>query len=647
MCFAAKWVLALVCGSAILCLSGCGGASSPGKTGNSGNSSAQQAQLNVSVTGSGGGAVSSSPPGITCGQTCSATFNGGTSVTLTATPSSGNSFSGWSGACSGTSATCTIVLNSATSAAAAGFAAAAAPRLTVSETGSGTGTVTSNPAGINCGPTCAAAFATGTTVTLTAAPNPGFVFTGWSGGCSGTDTCTVALNADTSVPATFVGGSLQSVNHIIFMAQENRGFLHYFGALPKYWADNGYTAEQFDGLPQFNTTAGPPPTNPGCDPAFPPPSGCHFDTNNMVQSFHMVNKCVENVLPFWDYSHIDFNFMDPVSGTATLDGFVYNAANEARGSNFSDVNGMRAMGYYTGDDLNYYYFMVSNFGTSDRWFSPVMTQTQPNRMYLLSATSAGHIRPLEGSPLLTNKTIFQALQEAGISWKVYVSDPVAGPNLIPGSAMSMFSFAYKFPQNFVPASNFMTDAANGTLPQVAMIEPGYSSGNDEHPFENAQEPGGSVETGARYVSGFINALMRSPSWKDSVFMLTWDEFGGFYDDVAPQPTVSPDGIPPVDLGNAICSRSTGPTCDFVYTGYRLPLIVVSPFSKKHYVSHTVADYTAILKFIESRFNLPSLTARDAAQMDMTEFFDFSDAPWSTPPSPPVQFKNGPCLDTLP
>jgi len=119
--------------------------------------------------------------------------------------------------------------------------------------------------------------------------------------------------------------------------------------------------------------------------------------------------------------------------------------------------------------------------------------------------------------------------------------------------------------------------------------------------------------------------------------------------VPPQPAVSPDGIKPSDLmAGDICTNGTGPTCDFVYTGYRVPLIVISPFSKKNYVSHTVADYTAWLKLVETRFNLPSLTKRDAAQMDMTEFFDFQDVPWSTPPTPPVQPTNGACyLDKLP
>jgi len=98
----------------------------------------------------------------------------------------------------------------------------------------------------------------------------------------------------------------------------------------------------------------------------------------------------------------------------------------------------------------------------------------------------------------------------------------------------------------------------------------------------------------------------------------------------------------------ICTYSTGPTCDFVYTGYRVPLIVISPFSRMNYVSHTVMDYTAWLKLVETRFGIPSLTQRDAAQPDMTEFFDFQNIPRQTPPTPPKPPVTGPCyLDHLP
>jgi phospholipase C len=188
----------------------------------------------------------------------------------------------------------------------------------------------------------------------------------------------------------------------------------------------------------------------------------------------------------------------------------------------------------------------------------------------------------------------------------------------------------------LPATQFLSDAQGGTLPSVAFIEGGYDSGRDEHPDNN-------VQTGAAYAASLINGFMASPSWSDSVFILTYDEAGGLYDHVAPQTAVNPDGIAPVDLNPGdICTSGGGSNCDFNVTGFRVPLIVISPFSKKNYVSHTVADYTAILKLIETRFNVPALTKRDAAQMDMTEFFDFPDEPWATPPSPPAQLTNGTC-----
>ena len=170
-----------------------------------------------------------------------------------------------------------------------------------------------------------------------------------------------------------------------------------------------------------------------------------------------------------------------------------------------------------------------------------------------------------------------------------------------------------------------------------MIESGYSSGKDEHPDNN-------VQTGAAYVSSLINPLMGSVSWKDSVFILTFDEGGGTYDHVPPQPAKQPDGVPPSDLlPTDICAGNTEDICDFKFTGFRVPLIIVSPFTRKNYVSHPTADYTAILKLIETRFKLQPLTNRDAAQIDMTEFFDFKNIPWATPPANvPPQVTTGVC-----
>jgi phospholipase C len=302
--------------------------------------------------------------------------------------------------------------------------------------------------------------------------------------------------------------------------------------------------------------------------------------------------------------------------------------------------------------------MASNFATSDRWFSPVMTRTSPNRMYLLGGTSQGHVYPLHSpDPQLSGPMIFQLLQDKGISWKIYVHPDATGCT----TASCLYAMSYvqnftygntilqQFPQNIVPTSQFITDSQNGTLPQVAMIEPPSNVGLDEHPADDDSVPCCSIQAGASFVASLVNALMTGPSWKDSAFILTWDEYGGFYDHVPPQPAVSPDGIKPSDLLQGdVCTIVSGPTCDFTYTGFRVPLIVISPFAKRHYVSHTVSDYTAIPKFIETRFGLSSLSARDAAQMDMTEFFDFSNPPWMTPPAPPTQDTSKPCyLDQLP
>ena len=625
--------------------------------------------------GTGSGTVSSNPGGISCQPTCSASFSTGTLVTLTATPAANSYFAGWGGACSGTSPTCNVTL-SANQLVAATFNAT--PVLTVTLGGNGTGAVSSNPAGINCPQTCNASFPPNTQVTLTETPGQNSTFVGWSGGgCSGTNsTCTVTMSADQQVTATFTPQNLTALNHIIFLAQENRSFDHYFGALRGYWAQNGYPDESFDGLPQFNPTSGipplygPPPTNPGCDPTLPPPADCKFDPANPVTSYHLITQCIENPSPSWNESHVDWDYYDQVGNQpATLNGFVWTAAHDARAIKFNDTDGIRAMGYYDGGDLNYYYFMASKFATSDRWFSPVMTRTAPNREYQVAATSQGDAYPVgtdqQDSHLLTAPTIFQELQAAGISWKIYVNpiNSKCPPPYTDKACLLTLSYVQNFewgqtiptqyPNNLATIgflhSDFENDLENGTLPQVAQIEPATDAGLDEHPSDSDAVPS-RTQDGANYVSTVINGLMGSNYWKDSAFILTFDEMGGLYDHVPPQPAVSPDGIKPVDLlpGDVCTTPPTGPLCDFVYTGYRVPLIVVSPYTQKNYVSHTVADTTAILKLIEARFNVPALTKRDAAQMDMTEFFDFTNPVWLTPPNPPFQNVGNACyLDHLP
>jgi phospholipase C len=146
----------------------------------------------------------------------------------------------------------------------------------------------------------------------------------------------------------------------------------------------------------------------------------------------------------------------------------------------------------------------------------------------------------------------------------------------------------------------------------------------------------------------INALMQSPSWKDSVFFLMYDENGGLYDHVPPPTSVpNPDGIMPTDLFTKDMDGYDDPPGDFTRYGFRVPNIVISPFVKKNYVSHAITDSTGVLKFIETRFGLPNLNKRDAYASDMTDFFDFANVPWAMPPTPPSQPTNGPCYDGLP
>jgi phospholipase C len=549
-------------------------------------------------------------------------------------------------------------------------------QLTVTSAGTGTGTIASTPAGINCQQSCTASFPKGTGVVLTATPEEGASFAGWSGGCTGKGTCNLTLAASTAVTSTFEQGTagITSIQHIIFFAQENRSLDNYFGAMREYWKENGIPDQSFDGLPQFNPTSGaaplygPPPAIPGCNPTSPYPGTCIWDPSNTVASFHMISICNENTSPSWQEAHNDWDYTDPV-GTrpAKNNGFVHTAAGDARdnpGHPFYDTNGIRAMGYWDGTDMNYDYFMASNFATSDRFFQPVLARTEVNRSYIDAATSQGDAlqqgADAQDEALHTAHPIWEELQNAGISWKVYInpeSTSCAGPPyqascLAKTVAFDEFTYSKTaladFPQNIAPISEYFSDLENGTLPQVAEIYAASDAGLDEH-GSDTDAHATNVQDGARYTSTLINALMESSSWEDSAFIFFFDESGGLYDHVAPQPTVSPDGIPPMDLKPGyICTGKTGPICNFTYTGYRIPMTVISPYAKKNYVSHTVMDSTAILKFIETRFNLPALNKRDAAQPDMTEFFDFNNPPWMSPPTPPAQKVSNPCyLNKLP
>ena len=237
------------------------------------------------------------------------------------------------------------------------------------------------------------------------------------------------------------------------------------------------------------------------------------------------------------------------------------------------------------------------------------------------------------------------------------------PSSVVGDSTNSFCID---PTHIAPLSQYFTDLANDALPSFVFIEAGYGT-DDEHPGS-----GNSVLSGQVQVAKIVNAFMNSSSWKDSVFFLSYDEGGGPYDHVPPVPghsndftdaslgsipdissiAVNPDSynpcVPPggtptthCDLGSSDpgANPQDAPAVDgfAAQLGFRLPNMVISPFVRRHYVSHIPMDHTAVIKFVEDRFIGPSahLTARDAAQPDLLNFFDFTNVPWATPPTPPA------------
>jgi uncharacterized repeat protein (TIGR02543 family) len=200
--------------------------------------------LTVTKSGTGSGTVTSNPAGIDCGSDCSENYDHGTTVTLIASASTGSTFTGWSGGCSGTGA-CVVTMD-ATQSVTATFALNNYT-LTVTKAGTGAGTVTSSPAGINCGGTCSAAFTYGTGVTLTASPANGSTFAGWSGACTGTGVCNVTLNTNQAVQALFTASGVMTDR--IGVKRGNQWYLDYNGSGTWNSGDRVYTFGMAGDLP--------------------------------------------------------------------------------------------------------------------------------------------------------------------------------------------------------------------------------------------------------------------------------------------------------------------------------------------------------------------------------------------------------------
>jgi len=445
-------------------------------------------------------------------------------------------------------------------------------------------------------------------------------------------------------------GPIGAVNHIVIVMQENHSFDNYFGALPyalggPYHSGHPCAANDHtcvDGLDCLRAGSNYTCTNSNLD-----------DDNSHPTAFHDADYCIEPDLDHsWQGSHMEANFDSPAGALlmSPNDGFVrVNDLTEQVDSGESATDD-DTIGFYNEDDLPFYYYLAQNFAMNDSYHCSLLGQTFPNRSYEVAATSFVHVTtaeiipPAAGYKPITG-TIYDLLDNAAVNWKDYYS-------LLPYS----FIFRPGSP-NGVPLATFFTDAAAGMLPPVSFVDSVQLGAN-----ENDEHPPTDIRKGQQFVSDVINAVRNSPNWADTVIFFTYDEHGGYYDHVAPPAAsqgsnLNPDGInpgqcadnsnPPASTmpgGGQQCSSSqsdVGDICpgftptgaypancaNFNQLGFRVPFVVVSPFAKPGYVSHTVGDHTSMLAFIEKRFlSSAFMTARDQNADTLEDMFDFTNSP---------------------
>ena len=270
------------------------------------------------------------------------------------------------------------------------------------------------------------------------------------------------------------------------------------------------------------------------------------------------------------------------------------------------------MWFWDRDALPTTYSLAATFPIGQRYFGSVLAQTYPNRRFFFTGTASGTIatNTVTFSTPAPNGTIFDRLDQFGIDWKDYYVD-LPSPLIVPGVAETPERQA-----RFVSTTDFLSDAAAGKLPSFSFVEPQYSYESQEDPQD--------VQVGERFIARIARAVMQSPNWESTVLFINYDEHGGYYDHVPPPATVPPDDTPPMLGPNDIPGG-------YDRYGFRVPLIVISPWAKAGYVSSVVQDHTSVLRFIERKWNIGAMTRRDANAADMTDYFDFRKAAFRDPP----------------
>lgn len=270
-------------------------------------------------------------------------------------------------------------------------------------------------------------------------------------------------------------------------------------------------------------------------------------------------------------------------------------------------DGTVAMGHYDDNDLPYYWNIADEYVLFDRFFSSASGGDLWNRMFWVSASPGNDESRVPSAGYGALPTIFDALEQRGISWKFYVQNYnpqmtyrtlQAGDKLSPQVvrapllAFPRFIDDSKLASHIVDLDQYFEDLRNGTLPAVAYVA---SASANEHPPSD-------LEAGQRFVRGMINALMQSDAWNSSAFLVTYDSWGGWYDHVLP------------------------PQVDQYGYGFRVPAFLISPYARRGRIDSTRLDFTSILKFIEQNYGLAPLATRDAKANSLISAFDFALAP---------------------
>jgi phospholipase C len=346
------------------------------------------------------------------------------------------------------------------------------------------------------------------------------------------------------------------------------------------------------------------------------------------------------------------------------------------------------MGYWTDEELPFYYGLARTFPVADRWFCSCLGPTFPNRRFLISGTAHGLIDDLlwDMVDYPPAGTIFDALTRNDIFWVNYhnvqpalvmVQRALGRHGLIAlrrlaslGRWLPQVANAVRgnksftadlYPLGYVGArrhlrstQQFFADAAEGNLPAVSIVDPDFGLWSEENPQDIAH--------GESFAGAVINAVMHGPDWESTLLVWTYDEHGGYYDHVPPPPAVAPDDVParnwqlsrpwarrllrllmPKHLAE-IENADDGPVSYDRY-GFRVPAVIVSPYARPDFVLHDVLDHTSVLKLIEEKWNLPPLTHRDAAAVSPLRALDLDAPPaFLTPPELPEP-KAGPFSPT--